>query len=164
MATFRVKMISTQHCSPQQLVGEAAGGCKCVTCRWPVFTRGCSRLPSDCVVVDQQSSIRSEVVVLDVLDDEGEVLSLLTVVLDGDGGSALHLSGVALLVVLAETEPLTQVHARVNLDQRDATGSGHSGDELLVLGIFAVRGEDADKSLLSVESLENFIESLNESY
>ena len=91
------------------------------------FHQGGSRLPSDCVVVvDQQPSIRSEVVLLDVLDDELKVLSLLTVVLDGDGGSALHLSGVALLVVLAETEPLAQVHARVNLDQRDATGSGHS--------------------------------------
>jgi len=69
--------------------------------------------------------MRSETLLADVVEDEGEVLSLLTVVLDGDGRGALNLASVALLVVVAVTEPLTEVHPRVNLDQRDARRLGH---------------------------------------
>ncbi len=37
------------------------------------------------------------------------------------------------------------------------------GHELLVLGLLAISGENAAKSLLSIESLKNLIESLDES-
>ena len=83
---------------------------------------GGARLPESL----NSRSFRSQVVLLDVLDDELKVLGLLTVVLDGNRRSALDLSGLALLVVLAEAEPLAQVQARVNLDQGDAASLGHS--------------------------------------
>ena len=126
--------------------------------------------------------MRSETLLADVVEDEGEVLSLLTVVLDGDGRGALNLASVALLVVVAVTEPLTEVHPRVNLDERDAGRLSHGlranrngvskhanfgftyGHELVVLHVLAVRGEHADESLLAVESLENLIKALDESY
>ena len=86
---------------------------------------GGARLPESL----NSRSFRSQVVLLDVLDDELKVLGLLTVVLDGNRRSALNLSGLTLLVVLAETEPLAQVQARVNLDQGDAASLGHSLQE-----------------------------------
>ena len=57
----------------------------------------------------------SEVLLLDVVENESEVLSLLTVVSDGDRRGALDLAGVALLVIVAVTEPLTEIHPRVDL-------------------------------------------------
>ena len=68
----------------------------------------------------------SQVVSLDVGEDELEVLSLLAVVLDGDGRGALDLPGVALLVVVAVAEPFAEIVPVVNLDERDATGLSHS--------------------------------------
>ena len=68
---------------------------------------------------------RSETLLTDVVEDEGKVLSLLTVVLDSNRGGALDLAGVALLVVVAVAEPLTEIHPLVNLDQRDARRLGH---------------------------------------
>ena len=38
------------------------------------------------------------------------------------------------------------------------------GDKLLVSGVLAVGGEHGDKSLLSVKSLQDLVESLNKSY
>ena len=70
-------------------------------------------------------SHRSETLLTDVVKDEGEVLSLLTVVLDGNRGGALDLAGVALLVVVAVAEPLAEVHALFDLDKRDARRLGH---------------------------------------
>jgi len=66
------------------------------------------------------SASRSETLLTDVVEDESEILSLLTVALDGDGGGALDLASVALLVVVAVTEPFAEIHAFVNLDQRDS--------------------------------------------
>ena len=37
------------------------------------------------------------------------------------------------------------------------------GDKLLVLGVLAVGGKHSDESLLSVESLEDFVKSLDKS-
>ena len=41
---------------------------------------------------------------------------------------------------------------------------GEGGHELLVLGIVAVVGENAKECLLSVESLADFVESLDKTY
>ena len=132
-------------------------------------------------------SEHSEVLLTNVVEHEGEGLGLLTVGLDGDGGGTLDLTGGAFLVVMAVAEPFTQIVAGVNLDQRDAGVLGHGliktskirtvisedatsadfdtyGDEFLVLGVLAVSSEHADESLLSIESLENLIEALNETY
>ena len=38
------------------------------------------------------------------------------------------------------------------------------GDELLVLGILAVSSENTAKSLLSIQSLQDLVQSLDESY
>lgn len=106
----------------------------------------------------------SQVVFLDVVLQEGESLSLLTVVLDGDGGSTSDLSGVTLGIVLAETEPLTEVVTGLHLDEGDVVGLGQSGNELLVLGIIAVLGKDAEHGLLFVKALADFVESFNQTY
>lgn len=62
----------------------------------------------------------SQLVLLDVVKDEGKSLGLLTVVLDGDGGSSLDLSGGTVLVVLAVSEPLTEVVSGLDLNEGDA--------------------------------------------
>lgn len=67
----------------------------------------------------------SQVVLLDVVEDEGEGLSLITVGGDGDRAGGLDLDGGAFLVVLAVAEPLTKVHSGVDLDQGDASLLGH---------------------------------------
>ena len=38
------------------------------------------------------------------------------------------------------------------------------GDEFLVLGIFAILGEDAANGLLAIQSLADFVETLHKSY
>ena len=108
------------------------------------------------------AALCSEVVLLDVVNNERESLGLLTVLDDGNGGSSLHLTGVVLLVVLAVAEPLTEVHLLLNVDEGDTVGLGKSLDELLVLGVIAILGEDAKESLLAVKSLADFVEALNE--
>merc|ERR1719367_879083 len=75
----------------------------------------------------------SEVLLLDEVENESEVLSLLTVVSDGDRRGALDLAGVAFLVIVAVAEPLTEIHPRVDLDKRNAGGLGHGAHEFLVL-------------------------------
>ena len=129
-----------------------------------------------------EGSRHSEVLLLDVVEDEGEGLGLLTVVLDGDGRGSLDFTGGAVLVVMAVSEPFTEIHSGVNLDQGDAGSLGHSllksesvklcsndwavctyGNKLLVFGILAISGENADKSLLSVKCLKDLVESLDKS-
>ena len=72
-------------------------------------------LPSKVILITKFS----QVLLSDVVEDEGEGLSLLAVVLDGDGGGSLDLSGGAFLVVVAVAEPFTEVHPGVNFDQGD---------------------------------------------
>lgn len=103
----------------------------------------------------------SQVVVLDVLLEEGQGLGLLTVVLDGAGRSSLHLSGDTGLVVLALAEPLTELLSGVNLDEGDLVLLGKSSDDLLVLGVVAVGGENAQVGLLGIQRLSNLVQSLN---
>ena len=127
---------------------------------------------------------RSQSLLSDVVEDEGESLSLLAVVLDGDGGGSLDLSGGAFLVVVAVAEPFTEVHPGVNFDQGDVALLCHGlranrkwsvksiasingatySDKLLVLGILAVGSENGTKSLLSIEGLQDLVQSLDKSY
>lgn len=110
------------------------------------------------------STRKSSGVLLDVVEDEVEGLGVLTVVLDGDGGAASDLSGDALLVELALAEPFAEFGSLLDLEERDVVGLAEGSDELLVLGIIAVTGENAEESLLAIEGLGNFVESLNEAY
>lgn len=92
---------------------------------------------------------------------EGKSIGWLSVVLDGGGRGSLGLSGVTLLVVLALSEPLAELLSGVNLDEWDLVLLGKSSDELLVFWVFAVLGEDAKVSILSVQSLTDLVEALN---
>ena len=99
---------------------------------------------------------------LDVLLKVGVGLRHLTPVLDGDGGAASSLSGVSFLVVFALTEPFSEFGSAVDLDEWDLVLLGKGGDGLLVNGIITVLGENADESILSIKSLTNLVESLDE--
>lgn len=62
------------------------------------------------------------------------------------------------------TEPDANIVTALNADNGDAVRLGEGGHELLVLGIVAVVGENAKECLLSVESLADFVESLDKTY
>lgn len=59
-------------------------------------------------------------------------------------------------------EPLTKFETLLNWDHWATIRLGESLNELLVLGIIAVLGKNADKSLLAVNCLADFVEALNE--
>ena len=99
---------------------------------------------------------------LDVLLEEGESIGGLTVVLDGAGRGTSDLSWDTLLVVFALSEPLSELLSGLNLDEWDFVLLGEGGDELDVLGVIAVLGEDAEISILSVQSLTDLVKTLNE--
>ena len=104
----------------------------------------------------------SEVVLLDVLLEERESIGGFSVVLDGAGRSTSDLSWDTLLVVFALSEPLSELLSGLNLNEWDFVLLGEGGDELDVLGVIAVLGEDAEISILSVQSLTDLVETLNE--
>ena len=100
---------------------------------------------------------------LDVLLQEGEGIRWLSVVLDGAGRSSLGLSWDTLLVVFALSEPLAELLSVVDFNKRDLVLLGKGSDELLVFWVFAVLGEDAEVSILSVQSLTDLVEALDAS-
>ena len=57
--------------------------------------------------------------VFEVVDEDVEALALGTIVLDNDAGAANNLTGVALLVDLAKTSPLTENLRVTDLNQVD---------------------------------------------
>ena len=87
---------------------------------------GCDQKSEKHPLKSSRTACLSQVVSLDVRENELEILGLLAVVLDGDGRGTLDLSGVALLVIVAVAEPFTKIVSGVNLDKRDVTGLGHS--------------------------------------
>ena len=99
---------------------------------------------------------------LDVVEDEVEGLGLLAVVADGSGGAATDLAGNSTLVILALAQPLANVLPLLDLQEGDVVGLAEGGNELLVLGIFAILGEDAEESLLAVECLDDLVETLDD--
>ena len=84
------------------------------------------RLPSSASNGAAGDAARSELVVLDVVEDEGEGLGLLAVSPDHHGGGALDLSRLALLVVGAVAEPLSKIVAGGDLEERDLGLGGQS--------------------------------------
>ena len=99
---------------------------------------------------------------LDVLLEERESIGGFSVVLDGAGRGTSDLSWDTLLVVFALSEPLSELLSGLNLDEWDLVLLGKGGDELDVLGVVAVLGENAEISVLSVEGLTNLVETFNE--
>ena len=69
---------------------------------------------------------RVELVVLDVLLDEGESLGVFAVVLDGDRGAALYLAGFSFLVIFAVTKPFAELFSGLNVDEGDLVGLSQS--------------------------------------
>ena len=99
---------------------------------------------------------------LDVLLEERESIRGLSVILDGAGRGTLGLLGVTFLIVFALSEPKSKILSGVNFDKWDFVLLGKSGNELLVFGIITILGEDAEISILSVQSLTDLVKTLNE--
>ena len=68
----------------------------------------------------------TQLVVLDVLLDEGKSLRVFTIVLDDEGGASLDLSCLAFLVVLAMTNPFAKFLSLLNMNEGDVVGLGES--------------------------------------
>merc|ERR1711994_555967 len=79
--------------------------------------------------------------------------ALASPVTDHSCGALDDLPGLALLVDLAEPSPLAQLHVGVHLDQGDSMLLTEGSDQLLVHGLVAVLGEDAEQGLPLVQSL-----------
>ena len=90
---------------------------------------------------------------LEVLLEDVVGRTLLAPVPDDTRGTFDHFPSLALAVDLAEAGPLAQLHVAVHLDQGDAVLHAQSRDQLLVHGLIAVLGQDAEKSLALVKSL-----------
>jgi hypothetical protein len=108
------------------------------------------------------SQRHSEVVVLDVLEEEAKSLGFLSVVLDGNRGGGLDLAGGTFFVVLAVTDPFTELNTGINSNERHVVGLGEGVNKLGVLGVFAISGEDDKHGFLAVNSLANLVKALNE--
>ena len=66
------------------------------------------------------------------------------------GGSPTHLAGLALAVNLAEPRPLAQLLGLRHGDEVDALLGAERLDELLVVGLVAVIGQDAELRLAAL--------------
>ena len=117
-----------------------------------------------------------------MLEHKGEGHGLFSVVLDGNRRGSLDLPGRAVRIVLAVAEPFAEVLAVLHFNDGNVSVLGEGldsaknalkgcqqenaptySDDLLVLRIIAVLGEDAEESLLAVQSLADLIEALYES-
>jgi hypothetical protein len=87
-----------------------------------------------------------------------ETFRLDTVVLDDDTRAADDLTGVALLVDLAETSPGAEDLGISDLDEVDLVLSAERLNELEVLGLVASLDEDAEMGLTLVEGLGGLAE------
>ena len=72
----------------------------------------------------------------------------------------LHFSVPAILEVVL-SEPFSKIVSGIDLDEWDLVLLGKSSDELLVLGVIAVVGEDDKVGRLGVKRFSNLVESLN---
>ncbi len=100
---------------------------------------------------------------LDVLLDDVVGRRLLAPVTDDDAGAADDLSRLALGVQLAQAAPFAQLVVGVHLDQRNLMLLAESLDQLLVQGLVAVFGEDAQVSLTLVQGLGTLVQSAGQS-
>ena len=74
------------------------------------------------------------------------------------------MSSLTFLVIFALSEPLTEHVSVFDFNEWDLVLLGKGGNELLVLGVVTVSGEDAKMSVLSVEGFTDLVESLDQSY
>ena len=92
----------------------------------------------------------------------------LSVVGNDKGAASSDLSSLAKILILAVTllvfalaGPFSEILSLVNIDEWDFVLLGKSSDKLLVFGVIAVFGEDAEVCVLSVESFTDLVESLD---
>lgn len=90
---------------------------------------------------------------LEVVQEHGTLLGLLTPVLDDDAGAVNDLAGVTLAVKLAKTNPLAEHLAIRNLDQRNLMLRAKRNNKLLVRLLLAALVQHAHVSLAAVEGL-----------
>ena len=95
---------------------------------------------------------------LEVVEEDGALLGLLTPVLDDDARAVDDLAGVALTVDLAETSPGAKDLRVTDLDQVDLVLRTESFDQLDVLGLRARLNENAQMRLTLVERLRALAE------
>lgn len=88
-------------------------------------TNGSHQVKSRSLAKTKMGSL-TQLVVLDVLLDEGKSLRVFTEVLDGEGGASLDLSSLAFLVVLAMTNPFAKFLSLLNMNEGDVVGLGES--------------------------------------
>lgn len=75
----------------------------------------------------------------------------LTEVLDDDNRATAHLTGLTLLVDLAQARPFTQFLVRINADQGNLMFVAQGSDQLLVVGLIERFGQNAEDSLTPKE-------------
>lgn len=83
--------------------------------------------------------------------------------LDDDNGASANLTGLSLLVDLAQTRPLSQLLVRVDTDQGNLVLVAEGCDELLVLGLVAALGQDGENGLSLVQSFASLVDSVHKS-
>ena len=81
--------------------------------------------------------------VFEVVDEDVETLALGTIIFDNDAGTTDDLAGVAFLVDLAKTSPLTENLRVANLDQVDLVFGTEGLNQLDVLRFGTGLDEDA---------------------
>lgn len=96
-----------------------------------------------------QSSEMHRLVRAEVVLDDVQCWSLFSECLDDNTGASANLTGLAFFVDLAEAGPFSQLLCRVDAQQRDLMLGAERLDELLVLGLVAGFGKDAEYSLTS---------------
>ena len=74
------------------------------------------------------------------------------------------MSSLTFFIIFALTEPLSEHVSVFDFNEWDLVLLGKGGDELLVLGIVTVGGEDAKMSVLSIEGFTDLVKSLDQSY
>lgn len=113
----------------------------------------------------------SEVVVLDVLLDQGLFVAVLSIISDAKGAASSDLSGFTKVLVFAITllvfalaGPFSEIGSGADSDEWDFVLLCKSSDELLVFGIITVFSQDAQESITSVEGFTYLVESFHNAY
>ena len=86
--------------------------------------------------------------------EHGETLGLLAVVGDDDAGALDNLARGAVGVELAEARPLAELHRLGNADEVNVHLVAERLNELGVVGLVAILGEDAEERLAGLDGLE----------
>ena len=99
---------------------------------------------------------------LEVFLQHCKAFSLLAIVGNHGAGAANNLAGLALSINLAKTSPLSQLLGLRNSNQVDALLRTQSFNELLVVRLVAVIGEDAKLSLSTLNRAACFMQTTRE--